>query len=73
MSEPETRVVCNPRLPVGLPEWIQTAIPWCITHDEGAIAEGFVVCRVGIVLEAAVKTDCQISMGGHDHKWWVDT
>ena len=50
----------------------QEAIPWCTTHDEGAIADGFVVCRVGVVLGADVQTDCVILTGGPDHDWWVN-
>ena len=62
---PETRSL-NPDV------YNQTAIPWCTTHDEGAVADGFIVCRVGVVLGELAQTNCLISTGGPNHKWWRD-
>ena len=48
----------------------QEAIPWCTTHNAKGIRPDL-VCDLAQFAEFPV-TDCNISMGGPDHKWWKD-
>jgi len=61
-------------LPEG--EWepqVQQPIPWCTAHDAPLDRESYDdnVCyaRLGVALGIQ---QCTISVGGPDHKWWVD-
>ncbi len=50
-------------------------IPWCTTHDspDDGWRNGFItrVCLVALALDRDPK-ECEISVGGPDHKWWCD-
>ena len=50
-------------------EVVQTAIPWCTTHDQRANKDFY-----GEWSCWAETTDirCVISLGGSDHRWWKD-
>ncbi len=56
-------------------DWILSApnrepISWCTTHDNEAVHEQGTGCYQAIAI--GNWSDCVISTGGVDHKWWKD-
>ena len=43
-------------------QWVQVAIPWCITHDRPDELDEY----------GDDGGLCEVSTGGPDHKWWKD-
>ena len=75
MSELETRrvaVIPKGGLEGAVPWGKQEAIPWCTTHDDFAHDTTCSAFIVAVEHDSDVPAACVISMGGPDHKWWVD-
>ena len=70
MSEPETRV--HHWVKDGLQSGTEVAIPWCTTHEQAAIPGNITMPACRHAVDVDQVEDCVISMGGPDHKWWVD-
>ena len=53
-------------------QWIQTAIPWCTTHDAQQSGDQ-PYCKDARAPDTDAEIHkCTFSTGGSDHKWWKD-
>ena len=67
--EPETRTLFDAESEVA-DAYVQEAIPWCTVHNTKGVRPNL-VCDLAQFAEFPV-TDCNISTGGPEHKWWKD-
>ena len=57
--------------------YVQTAIPWCTTHDSKQLGFNPKLCEFAAWYSnqrdhQIDDQHCEISQGGPDHKWWED-